>query len=102
MKKMRYLMEESSNYEYVTAAKNVNSFMLESLLWNVDNEWYLNNCSKYNKTLAFWLLLIEIKVLLPELANFKEANGIKPLCSSIIEQERLSNFILQLLKFYEL
>ena len=102
MKKMRYLMEESSNYEDVTAAKNVNSFMLESLLWNVDNEWYLNNCSKYNKTLAFWLLLIEIKVLLPELANFKEANGIKPLCSSIIEQERLSNFILQLLKFYEL
>lgn len=102
MKKMRYLMEESNNVDYIKAARNVNSFMLESLLWNIDDNWYLNNCSKYTKVIAFWLLLLEIKRLLPQLATFKEANGIKPLCPSTIDQQRLSDFINQLLNFYEI
>ena len=35
MKKMRYLMEDSYITAYSSAAKNVSSFMLESLLWNI-------------------------------------------------------------------
>ena len=57
MKKMRYLMEDSYITAYSSAAKNVSSFMLESLLWNIEDSWYLKYCGAYRKVFAFSQLI---------------------------------------------
>lgn len=61
MKKMRYLMEDSYNMAYSSAAKNVSSFMLESLLWNIEDSWYLTNCGTYRKVFVFSQLISTLR-----------------------------------------
>ncbi len=101
IKKMRYLMEESTNTHYSSAAKGVSSFMLESLLWNVDDQWYITNCSTYRKVFAFSQLISLLKTRKSSFASYKEANGIKPLCANADSQRKLCAFIDQLDSFYE-
>ena len=76
MKKMRYLMEDSYITAYSSAAKNVSSFMLESLIATLQN-----------RKNDFW--------------GYKEANGIKELCTKLSDYTNLCNFIDQLASFYE-
>lgn len=101
MKKMRYLMEDSSCTTYSSAAKNVSSFMLESLLWNIEDSWYTENCGSYRKVFAFSLLISLLQKRRSDFKSYKEANGIKPLCASNSDYEHLSEFLVQLALFYD-
>ena len=93
MKKMRYLMEDSYITAYSSVAKNVSSFMLESLLWNIEDSWYLKYCGAYRKVFAFSQLISTLQNRKNDFWGYKEANGI----STSIE----SFFIDQLASFYE-
>lgn len=101
MKKMRYLMADSTISTYASAANNVSSFLLESLLWNVDNQWYLDNCGKYRKVYAFHLLIQLLDSSRLDYMQYKEANGIKPLCENETVKDNLCAFINQLKLFYD-
>lgn len=101
MKKMRYLMEDSYTYSYSSAASCVSSFMLESLLWNVDDQWYLDNCTMYRKVYAFYLLINLLKANKSQFMSYKEANGIKPLCENEDAYNKLCTFIDALSSFYD-
>lgn len=101
MKKMRYLMEDCGNTAYSSAAKNVSSFMLESLLWNIEDSWYLENCGVYRKVFAFSQLITTLKNRKVYFGVYKEANGIKALCPTTSDYVNLCNFLDQLASFYE-
>ncbi|MBR6982875.1 MAG: nucleotidyltransferase [Ruminococcus sp.] len=101
MKKMRYMMEDSYFSSYSQAAKNVSSFMLESLLWNVEDEWYLDNCGSYRKVFAFYLLIKKLTQNKSCIRDYKEANGIKPLCPDDGSYRNLCQFLDQLSSYYE-
>ena len=101
MKKMRYLMEDSGVSFYNNAAKGVNSFMLESLLWNIPDTWYLEDCSKYKKVFAFYQMINWIKVHEDNLRSYKEANGIKPLCPDDDSYNAICYFVDKLSVFYQ-
>lgn len=102
MKKMRYLMEDSGNALYRYAAGNVSSFMLESLLWNIEDSWYTENCGSYRKVFAFSLLISTLRNRKSKFkSDYKEANGIKPLCPYDRDCENLCEFLDQLASFYE-
>lgn len=94
MKKMRYLMKD---YSYISAQK-VSSFGLESLLWNIPNSIF----TKYSTyKYAFEEIINYIYNDLYSLCNYKEANGIKPLCANQSDIENYKNFIIDLKKFYQ-
>ena len=101
MKKMRYLMEDSGVPFYNSAAKRVNSFMLESLLWNIPDTWYLEDCSKYRKVFAFYQMINWLKARKSDFRSYKEANGIKPLCADEDAYDSICTFIDQLSAFYQ-
>lgn len=101
MKKMRYLMEDSYNTAYSSAAKNVSSFMLESLLWNIEDSWYLTYCGTYRKVYAFSRLIATLQNRKNDFWGYKEANGIKELCPKTSDYVNLCDFIDQLSSFYE-
>ena len=101
IKKMRYLMEDSGNSAYRSAAKDVSSFMLESLLWNIEDAWYLDNCGKYRKVFAFYQLITLLQERESNFKNYKEANGIKPLCPDDSSCEKLGRFLAALSLFYD-
>lgn len=101
MKKMRYLMEGSGNATYRYAAGNVSSFMLESLLWNIEDSWYTENCGSYRKVFAFYQLISTLRNRKGSFSNYKEANGIKPLCPADRDCEHLCEFLDQLASFYD-
>lgn len=101
MKKMRYLMEDSYITAYSSAAKNVSSFMLESLLWNIEDSWYLKYCGAYRKVFAFSQLIATLQNRKNDFWGYKEANGIKELCPKPSDYTNLCNFIEQLTSFYE-
>lgn len=101
MKKMRYLMEDSSYTAYSSAAKNVSSFMLESLLWNIENPWYLLNCGDCHKVFAFSQLITTLRSKKDDFGKYKEANGIKTLCPTTSDYTSLCNFLDQLSCFYD-
>ena len=94
IKKMRYLMEDM----YISSAKNVSSFGLESLLWNLPDELF----TKY--TFYYGFAFGEIIKYLDEnkhmLSFYKEANGIKPLCPTIDDINCYKKFIDDLRSFY--
>ncbi len=94
LKKMRYLMEDCG----YASAKNVSSFGLESLLWNLPD-------GVFTKYTTYRYEFDEIvKALINEkqfLSIDKEANGIKPLCSTNKDVENYSKFIDDLKLFYE-
>ena len=100
MKAMRYCMEECSTQRYVSAAEEVSSFMLESLLWNIDVRWYLNNCI-FTKVYAFKQMIFYLKRHKNLYRSFKEANGIKPLCADEKAYIKLCNFIDELELFFD-
>ena len=101
MKTMRYLMADSFNIQYKTAATNVNSFMLESLLWNIPDDWYLVNGSKYRKVYVFNLMVEWLKAHKTDFLSYKEANNIKPLCSNAKAYDNLCSFIDALSVYYD-
>ena len=101
MKKMRFLMEESPFKSFSDAAKNVSSFLLESLLWNIEEDWYLDNCGKYRKVFAFYMLIRSLEKRKADLMKYKEANGLKPLCENNTVKDNICTFIDQLKVFYE-
>jgi hypothetical protein len=97
MKKMRYLMEDV----HISSASYVGSFILESLLWNVADGWYLDNCGQYRKVYAFYQLIQMLIASKNKFASLKEANGIKPLCADAATNSKLCKFIDDLAEFYE-
>ena len=101
MKKMRYLMEDSYITAYSSVAKNVSSFMLESLLWNIEDSWYRTYCGTYRKVYAFSQLIATLQNRKNDFGGYKEANGIKELCPKPSDYTNLCNFIDQLASFYE-
>lgn len=95
IKNMRYLMEEN----YCSDVKNVSSFGLESLLWNIPN----NIFRIYSSVLRYTFDEV-VKYLFnhrQDINFYKEANGIKPLCPSITDTEKYLKFVESLSKFYE-
>lgn len=99
MKKMRYLMEDSISYSAV--AKGVSSFMLESLLWNIDDKWYLDNCGVYRKVFVFQQMISHLLSTKSSFTSYKEANGIKPLCEDNEAYIKLCAFVDALSQFYD-
>ncbi|CAI6050557.1 Cyclic dipurine nucleotide synthase [Paenibacillus sp. JJ-100] len=96
MKKMRYLMKENG----ISSANGVSSFALESLLWNVPNEYYLEY-KDYRKVFMFSKLIDYLNSRWCTLNTFKEANGIKLLCPNSDIEEKMRSFINALTIFYE-
>ena len=94
-------MEDSYIPQHVAAAQGVSSFMLESLLWNVDNQWYLDNCTQYRKVYSFKLLIKHLLVCKSLFKTYKEANGIKPLCENHLAYQKLCDFVDALSMFYD-
>jgi len=97
VKKMRYLMEDN----YILSASNVGSFILESMLWNISDNWYLENCGKYRKVFAFHQLIQTLLVSEASFRDWKEANGIKSLCADTSSYTKLCKFVDDLIVFYE-
>jgi hypothetical protein len=94
VKKMRYIMQDE-RYE---STNNVSSFGLESLLWNLPDDIF----TKYSiYRYAFGEITNYLHRNVGMLAYYKEANGIKPLCSSSAEIENYKRFINDLFYFYE-
>ena len=96
IKKMKYLMCEQG----IDSANNVSSFALESLLWNIPNEKYLEY-KDYRKVFIFDRLIDYLYSNRFYLSTYKEANGIKHLCANDEFLKNIQNFITDLKKFYE-
>ena len=94
IKKMRYLMEDN----YISSAKEVSSFGLESLLWNLPNELF-TKYSIYRYTFDDIVDYLYNNTYL--LSCYNEANGIKPLCPYSSDVNKFTNFINDLKTFYE-
>lgn len=93
IKKIRYLMIDNQ----IGSASKVSSFMLESLLWNIPNYMFTtdsNYLDRFNELLSY------IKNN-SNLDTYKEANGIKPLCANEEDKHNLTQFIIDLDKFFE-
>lgn len=95
IKRMRYLMVDHG----ITAANKVNSFLLESLLWNIPNYKYTGDSQYLEK---FQGIINYIKyIAFDEFDKYKEANGIKELCETKEKEQNLKGFIIELDKIYE-
>jgi len=95
IKKIRYIMEEDYNY---ASAKNVSSFGLESLLWNMPNATFM----KYSiYRYVFGDIVDYAYSNMDSLSTYKEANGIKALCPFTSDIENYKAFIKDLKSFYE-
>ncbi len=93
IKKMRYLMEDM----YISSAKGVSSFGLESLLWNLPDELF----TKYTfYGFAFDEIVNYLNANKYMLSFYKEANGIKPLCPTSDDLSRYKKFIDDLRSFF--
>lgn len=94
IKKMKYLMIEL-NY---SSAKNISSFALESLLWNIPNDVY----KKYGMyRFAFEEVINYAYDNINLFNSYFEANGIKNLCHDQTSVDELKNFISDLKLFYQ-
>jgi len=94
IKKMRYIMDDNS----YSSAKEVSSFGLESLLWNLPNKIFTENFTYRH---IFYDIVNYIYNNQSLLSTYKEANGIKPLCPYPGDITKMSNFIDELKGFYE-
>ena len=70
----------------------------QSLLWNLPN-FLFTRYKNYGS--IFGDILEYLKENIYELNEYKEANGIKPLCNSIKEVENYMNFINDLYAFFD-
>ncbi|PZL72160.1 nucleotidyltransferase [Enterococcus plantarum] len=93
IKKIRYLMKDAR----ISSADNVSSFMLESLLWNIPDYLFTTEADYLKK---FEGILNYIKNS-SSWDEYKEANGIKPLCGTAQEKSNLIQFITDLNNFFE-
>lgn len=94
MKKMRYIMCDCGYKE----AENISSFGLESLLWNLPDDVFL----KYTiYRFGFAEVVRYLQQHKDDLVNYKEANGIKMLCTSQQDIINYQVFIDRLYRFYE-
>ncbi len=96
MKKMRYIMEDNN----IASAKKVSSFGLESLLWNIPDNIYIDN-SQYRHVYLYNQIINYIFININNIPIYKEANGIKPLCSDLESEKNMKQFIRELYEFYE-
>ncbi|MBH9968634.1 nucleotidyltransferase domain-containing protein [[Bacillus] enclensis] len=96
MKKMRYLMKENG----INEANGVSSFALESLLWNIPNDKYLEY-KDFRNVFMFDMLITHLKNNKHLLSSYKEANGIKLLCPTPSDINNMDLFINALKEFYE-
>lgn len=95
MKKMKYLMCEQG----IDSADKVSSFALESLMWNIPTEKYLeykDDCKVY----MFDNLINYLVSNQYNFVNYKEANGIKDLCPTQEFLINMKKFINDLQGFY--
>ena len=95
IKKMRYLMEDAR----ISSASTVSSFGLESLLWNIPDNWYIENC-KYRKVFNFQQLINYLCSHYADIPTYKEVNGIKQLCPDSTVAAAYKNFVVALKDFY--
>lgn len=94
MKCMRHLMAENG----CGSAKEVSDFQVESLLWNLPDRLFTRYCFcryLFDEVVEY---LYRNDRLLPD---YREANGIIPLCPRRSDLHRLSDFIHDLKRFYE-
>ncbi|MGX5508357.1 nucleotidyltransferase domain-containing protein [Bacillus toyonensis] len=96
IKKIRYLMKEND----IIAANGVSSFALESLLWNIPNDKYLEY-KYYRNVYMFDMLIKYLKEHNYLLSSYKEANGINLLCPTPSDVDNMNSFINALVEFYE-
>ena len=94
VKKMRYIMNDSGYKE----ADQVSSFGLESLLWNLPDDLFM----KYSiYRYEFGEIVEYLYKHKEEIGNYKEANGIKPLCPTSADIINYKNFVDKLYLFYD-
>lgn len=94
IKNIRNIMEE---YRY-TSAYNMSSFGLESLIYNIPNNVFLQYTTlRY----IFDDIVQHLYKNINSLQTYKEANGIKPLCDDYNSQQNYKLFIADLKIFYE-
>lgn len=95
IKKIRYIMIDN----HISSASKINSFMLESLLWNIPDYKYINDLKYTGKFQGIinYLKYISIK----NISSYKEANGIKKLCETKEKEQNLVDFIEELDTFFE-
>lgn len=94
IKEMRHLMEELD----CASAREVSSYELESLLWNLPDELFRRYC--------FYRYLFDdiVEYIYRNdklISDYKEVNGIKPLCPRHADRNKISDFIYDLRHFYE-
>ena len=94
MKKMRHLMSDCG----YSCADNVSSFGIESLVWNIPNE-YFRKYTSYG--FAFEEIVKYAYNHKWALMNYYEANGIKKLCQTQQDVNNYSAFIDKLYTFFE-
>ena len=96
MKKMRYLMQEYK----LTVPDSISSFALESLLWNIPDEEYLEY-GQYRKVYMFDHIIKYLRNHSNDFSGYKEANGIKILFPTEREIAAINIFLENLSVFYE-
>ena len=96
VKKMRYMMEEIG----YKSTQDVSSFVIESLLWNIPDSYYLE-WGNYRKVYAFERLLELLISQKSQFSQYKEANGIKDLFKNNTEISNMLVFLTELNDFYE-
>lgn len=94
IKTLRYKMCDEGYSE----ATEVSSFGLESLLWNVPNEIFTTYATY---RFGFKYILEYLYSNKESFIYYKEANGIKKLCSTVYETEKYKKFIDKLYDYYE-
>ena len=100
IKGVRYDMLDAQNPYIVSIADGVSSFMLESLLWNISDAWYLSICPNYSYVNSFSLLIDELLKRKYEYSSYREINNIKPLCENDDAKNRLIKFVETLKAIY--
>ena len=85
---------EASN---ISSAKNIGSFQVESLLWNISDEMFTKYITLGYGVEEIIQRLIKNKHLIP---LYKESNGIKQLCNTPAETNKIQQFIDSLNNFF--
>ena len=81
----------------IKSAKDIGSFQLESLMWNVSNETYDRFYSLNLEIVEIINFLRRNKSYFP---NYYESNGVKKLCPTLEAMNSISRFVDDLYAFY--
>ena len=93
-KKMMLLMQKQG----YSSADKVSSFVVESLVWNVPNSYFIGTQSLIS---TFGNVVDYLCTVATCLSSLKEANGIKPLLSDGRRESDIRQFIQDLRNFYQ-